>query len=231
MSDKGVNIADKRRITAEDLTGLKFVGDPRLSPDGKNVVFTLTTMDLEKNGYRTVLWMVSQDGSAPGRQITGSGFDDRLVKDTSPRWSRDGASIAFLSNSSGNNQAWVLPMDGGEARRVTRLQDAASDIAWSPDSRAITYVSRAPAAGDAPKNKDVRVITRLRYKSDGVGFLDPRPKHIWVAARRGRSPLPHGAGRAVVCRSQAARECRSRVRTLCRRKSRDVRVGQAGEQA
>ena len=72
----GANGADRRRLTPEDLYRLTFVGDPQLSPDGALVAFVYTTIDREGDRYRSQIWTVPADGSAPptrsGRP-TGSG--------------------------------------------------------------------------------------------------------------------------------------------------------------
>lgn len=171
-------MADKRRLSSQDLYSLKFVGDPQVSPCGKSIVFTLTTVDKEKNGYRTGLWLVPACGSTPARQLTNTEPGEKLVRDSSPRWSPDGSKVAFLSNRSGKDQIWILPMDGGEAYRLSAMEDAASEIAWSPDGKSIAFTCHEPAKKEN-SNKDVRMITRLRYKANGTGFTDPRPRHVY----------------------------------------------------
>lgn len=174
----------KRRVTAEDLLRLKFVGDPQMSPDGGSVILTLKVIDPEKNKYWSHLWLIDL-ADHEIRQFT---FGE--VLDTGPRWSPDGTSIAFLRTVEKRTQIWVIPTDGGEARQLTQLPEGAiSSLTWSPDGRKLAFCFR-------PKNPDwtqearkkreeqgrshpPRVITQLCYKLDGVGFLDER-QHIWV---------------------------------------------------
>ncbi len=82
----------KRPLTAEDLFAIKLVGDPQSSTDGKRVVGVVTTLDKEKDTYLSAIWIANVDGSEQ-LQLT-SGF----ARDTSPTWSPDGGSIAFVSN-------------------------------------------------------------------------------------------------------------------------------------
>src|SRR5262245_35091934 len=103
----------KRRLVVDDLFAFKRVGDPQLSPDGKSVIYTLTTVDLSSNRSSTNLWLASTAGGLP-RRLTTTDKSDRHA-----RWSPDGKSILFESNRSGESQLWVIDTGGGEARQLT----------------------------------------------------------------------------------------------------------------
>ena len=62
--------ADKRPMQIDDLFKLKRVADPQISPDGKNVVYQITTVDLEGNKSSTALWLAATDGKTPPKQLT-----------------------------------------------------------------------------------------------------------------------------------------------------------------
>jgi dipeptidyl aminopeptidase/acylaminoacyl peptidase len=141
----------------------------------------------------------------------------------SPRWSPDGARLAFVragegEGSAGRPQIWLLPMAAGEARPLTRLSRGAGSPAWSPDGRTIAFTSATTAAdlakarpsgaaaasgegegegeGAAPEREsDVRVITRAVYRDNDSGYLDPRhPDHLWVVeAPAAADGRPEGA--------------------------------------
>ncbi|HEX5503701.1 MAG TPA: S9 family peptidase [Thermomicrobiales bacterium] len=193
-------------ITARDLYALKFVGDPRVSPDGARVAFVVTTMDEERDDYRSRIWLAPADGSAPPRPLTAG---DR--KDTAPRWSPDGRRLVFVSSreprvrpagldedEEAKPQLWLLDLAGGEARQLTALKEGAGDPAWSPDGRFVVCTSRTggegdgdeePAGGKRPRTKEerarakanrVRVIGTLKYKFDGQGFFDGKRRHLFV---------------------------------------------------
>lgn len=86
--------ASKRRgITPEDYFAFEFVSDPHLSPDGKLVAYVLTTVDQRQNRRQSNIWLASVDGSRAPRPFTTS-----PQSSTSPRWSPDGQSLAFLSS-------------------------------------------------------------------------------------------------------------------------------------
>ncbi len=183
MSQSETPAATGRPITIEDLLALKIASDPQISPDGSRVVCTMTTADGATNAYQTNLWLVPTDGGAP-RQLTTA-----RARDTTPRWSPDGARITFLSDRSGEKQVWIIDPDGGEARPLTSGTLAPSELAWSPDGRWLTLVGK-PQPKPGPDDSDVRVISRLRYKLDGEGFWDGRWKQVLVLPADGGEARP-----------------------------------------
>jgi dipeptidyl aminopeptidase/acylaminoacyl peptidase len=166
-----------RPITIEDLLSLPILNDPQLSPDGSQVVYTVTIADREANAYRTHLWIVPTDGGAPW-QLTTAG-----ARDTGPRWSPDGTRIAFVSDRGGEKQVWVIVTAGGEARALTPGGMSPSDLAWSPRGDWIAFVGK-PVRGSRD-DSDVRAISRVRYKQDGEGFWDGRWKQVFAVPAGG----------------------------------------------
>ncbi|HLV34587.1 MAG TPA: hypothetical protein VKY59_05730, partial [Spirillospora sp.] len=82
--------AEKRPITVDDLYRLAHIEDPRISPDGQWIAYVLLTIDSFENTYKRNIWLVATDGGEPV-QLTRSG------KDSQPRWSPDGRTLAFVS--------------------------------------------------------------------------------------------------------------------------------------
>ena len=92
--------ADPHPFTVHDLLAMQRISDPQVSPDGKQVLFTLRTTDLDANAGRNDLWLVGVDGSGL-RQIT-----THKSGDFNGRWAADGRSIYFLSTRSGSSQVF-----------------------------------------------------------------------------------------------------------------------------
>ena len=200
-----------------DLSRLRIPTDPRLSPDGRLAVVTLKTVAPLHDGYRTALWAVPTDGG-PARQLTLGARHDRH-----PRFSPDGRTLAFLSDRrpiveeepdrpadaadrEDGTQVHLLPLDGGEARRLTDLPRGVDGFAWAPDGRSLvvltasrgtTHAEDARRRGKAarrepgsPPDSDLRFIDRLDYMLNGEGFTYDRVAHLWIvdaetgAARR-----------------------------------------------
>ncbi len=121
-----------RAFSADDLVRLERVLTPKLSPDGKMVVYTLRRTDFDANTGNLNLWLLTLDGSDP-RQLTRADGNH-----SEPSWSRDGRSIYFLSTRSGSSQVWRLSLDdGGDAKPVTELPIGVNNFTLSPDGKRI----------------------------------------------------------------------------------------------
>ncbi|RBY83033.1 S9 family peptidase [Geodermatophilus sp. TF02-6] len=147
-------------MRAEDIELLRTPGVPAVSPDGRMAVVAVARPDLDGDRFRSQLWAVPTDGSAPARALT-SGARDRA-----PAFSPDGRWLAYLGAEPGEPpQICLLPTAGGAPRRLTASPLGAGAPVWAPDSRRLAYTARVPA-GDpgAP-----RLVTTLRYRRDGAG--------------------------------------------------------------
>ncbi|HEY6119081.1 MAG TPA: hypothetical protein VIV66_03930, partial [Pyrinomonadaceae bacterium] len=93
---------------------VKAIGSVRVSPDDKNVAYTVSSavMNPEKSEYVTQIWMAAVDGSS-AVQLT---FAEK--SSDNPRWSPDGKSLAFTSARSGKNNLYLLHVGGGEAEQL-----------------------------------------------------------------------------------------------------------------
>ncbi|WP_034385581.1 S9 family peptidase [Deinococcus sp. YIM 77859] len=166
----------------ESLLALSFPSDPQLSPEGHRVAFVLTRVeeetphqpdpDFPKPRYRSHLWL-SAGGEA--RQLTrGEG------RDSSPRWSPDGMTLAFVREGGGEKaQLFLLPLTGGEAQRVTRFRGGVQDVQWSPDGRWLSFLSTGDDEDRRDERGEARVITRPRPRFNGRDWLPERPARLW----------------------------------------------------
>ena len=170
-----------------DLTRIADLSDPALSHDGNWVAYTVSSANVDDDQSHSDLWRVRYDGSQR-TQLTHT----RDSNEWQPRWSNDGAWIAFLSNrppdadESGDDattQVWLMPADGGEARRLTDFADGVEDFVWSPDAKQLAVIAidpEFPADAEKPKNPPPIVTERYQFKEDGAGYLDARRKHLYL---------------------------------------------------
>lgn len=188
---------EPRLLRLDDLYALKTVGDPQVSPDGRWVAFTVRSLEAAKDRSDTDLWMAPLAPNAQSGQ-NGAGTDNEAVRltaspesETTPRWSPDGRTLAFLSGRGGKHtQVWLLDRRGGEAVRLTEYKASVADLAWSPDGKKLALVvsdvdPEEAAAGSDDKGKDDAppkpiVVKRRQFKRDGEGFLRDIHSHVHV---------------------------------------------------
>ena len=123
-----------RPLTAEDLWSLPRVGAPSPGPDGTWCVVPVTTHDLAKNLGLTRLWRISANGGEP-RPLTAPDLSS-----TEPAVSRDGTRLALCrKGDKGRAQLHVMPLDGGEARKLTDLPLGVFNPRWLPDGSGLVF--------------------------------------------------------------------------------------------
>ncbi len=174
----------KHAITFGDLIQMHRVGEAQVSPDGKWVAYSVSTPDMDANRGASNIWIVPTGGGA-SLQLTQSGHD------SSPVWSPDGKTIAFLSSRSGDSQVYLLSMEGGEAKPLTHLSTGADIVKWSPDGKTIAFTSgvypdckddTCNSARDAEKEKNkvkAHVAEHLLYRH-WTHWNEGKRSHLFV---------------------------------------------------
>ncbi|HEY5658712.1 MAG TPA: S9 family peptidase [Myxococcota bacterium] len=183
----------RRALEIADLDALRRVSDPQISPDGRWVAYTVTSVDTAADAHTSDLWMTRWDG-AETRQLTATPESEH-----SPRWSPDGRRLAFLSargdDAAGADQLWLLDWRSGELERATQLPNGVSDFDWAPDSRRLALISPvAPARKREPKTPQPIVIDRLLIKRDGIGYLGAARARVHLLDLKDRSIVQLTAG-------------------------------------
>ena len=162
-------------LTSDDLYKLRSVGEVQLSPDGSTLAYSVTYNDQPGRPYSQTLIM-----KLATRETV------RLGRASSPRWSRDGKWIAYLTGegltvarADGSGAKLLAPVSGTNHP----LPSSGDRLAWSPDSQSIAFLS-ATLGPEADANGDPMLITRYLYKptaSEGLTrFNDNRRLHIFI---------------------------------------------------
>jgi len=138
----------KKILSPENFLELRSVQDPQFSPDGQRVAFVVSEPLKGEKRIRHI-WLYDKKSGAV-RQFT---YSEK--SETWPRWSPDGAKLAFLSNRGGDEQQiYILRMAGGEAAAVTKGKASVISFAWSPDGQSIAYI--APDAKSEAEEKKIK---------------------------------------------------------------------------
>lgn len=195
-------------LKPQDLYKFKSTGDPQVSPDGTSVLFVVSQADKKSDKNLTNIWIMEISGKKP-RRLTASGKDrfprwspdgkrfafvsDRsgkaqiwiMEKDggepfllsteqtvaSAPLWSPDGKYIVFVARDFTKDAGWV-PYPGApewDAERA-RLQAA----------KALSSNANSGQAQNTDRVSDVKVITRFRYRFDGIGYLGDLRRHVFI---------------------------------------------------
>lgn len=181
-----------RAMKVDDLFQIRRIADPQISPDGKQVVFVVTTVNLEGNSTSSNLWLADVARPETARQLTTT-----PKKDLNPRWSPDGKRILFQSTRSGSMQLWVIDLSGGEARQLTSISTEAATGVWAPNGKSIAFVSaiwpeysHKPFAESDKLNKDraeaneknpvkAKVFDRLFFRH-WDSYVENKRQHLFV---------------------------------------------------
>ena len=182
--------AQQRRIQLNDLEKVVTVSDPQISPDGKSIVCVVSRPNFEEDRYDDELVLIDVASSA--QKVLTYGRKDVA----SPRWSPNGDRLAFLAvvpyaknkkddstTKEDGPQVFVMPMSGGDAKKITNVPRGIEQFAWRPSGKDIAYVT----SDDPPNQKEID----KHNDSFEVGDNDylttaaPTPFHIWLVSAEG----------------------------------------------
>jgi dipeptidyl aminopeptidase/acylaminoacyl peptidase len=182
ISASTVSAQTRRPATFDDVLNIKAVQNATVSPDGRQVIYTVrqwvseqdpsTTLRADgRMEARTHVWRVPVDGSSPARQIS---FGDK--GDSQPQFSPDGKFISFVSArgaAEAKAQIYLMPIDGGESWKLTDAKESVSSYSWAPDGSKIAYVATDARSAEEEAN--------IKKRDDERVFEgDFRYAHAWV---------------------------------------------------
>ncbi|GAO41162.1 peptidase S9 family protein [Flavihumibacter petaseus NBRC 106054] len=168
----------KRALRPSDVYRLQEPSGPKVSPDGKWVLFTLQSVDSAKDKNKSDLWMISWDGKEQV-QLT---FDGSGASQA--RWSPDGRFISFVATrgEDKSGQVYLLDRRGGEGKKLTDIKGSIEDLDWSPNSKSLLLSIKDPDFSDSASTKIRKpyVINRYHFKQDTEGYLDSAQTHLYL---------------------------------------------------
>ncbi|MBA2244837.1 MAG: PD40 domain-containing protein, partial [Gemmatimonadetes bacterium] len=178
-------------FTTEKYLDYETVADPRISPDGSQIVYTRRWVNRIEDRWETALWIMGADGSR----------NRFLAKGSGAVWSPDGKRIAYLQEGEPRGtQICVRWMDAeGASTQITRVAETPGNLKWSPDGRSLgftMFVAKPaswkidlPAAPEgASWTQTPRLVEALHYRADRRGFTEPGFTHLFTVSAEGGTP-------------------------------------------
>jgi len=169
-----------KMMQPNDIYRMKQVRQPKVSPDGKWILYSLSQVDSAKDKNVSKLYMVGIDGKETiclTEQTKNPGLHD---------WSPDGKYISFLASSkeseSTARQLFLMDRRGGEPFQLTNFKGDIAGYDWSSDGKTIVFAIGDPSTADTAKTSIRKPfeITRYQFKQDYEGYLDTRKTHLYA---------------------------------------------------
>ncbi len=181
-------------ISFENFFSVDRLGTPVVSPDGKLVAFTVKKANISENSYLTQIWMIGQNGENLRQLTTDS------LSSVNPVFSPDSKFIYYLTPRSGSMQIWQLPVDGGEAKQITKLYDGVEEFVISPTNDHLLMVRKVPpecktedCIKEKGKDKNMsivkaRIIDRLMYRHWNE-WMEGKYSHLFLISTNGTNAM------------------------------------------
>lgn len=179
-----------RVLTPQDVFALQRAEDVQIRPDGRSAAYVRASADIMTDSTRHSVWGVDLTTGEQNALVPGSA--------RSPRWSPDGQRLAYLAaDANGRTQLFVCRPGSGVGGQITDGTEAPGEPVWSPDGRSLAFgrfvPEEGPSLGASPLQKPAgaswaatpRVITAVRYQTDGGGYTHPGHTHLFVASAEG----------------------------------------------
>ena len=153
-----------KRMTPEALWAMGRIGSVAVSPDEKQIAYTVSYYSVPQNKSNSEVFVMNADGS-DNTQITHDAWQEGQ-----PTWFKDGKKLAFLCNESGSSQVWEMNPDGSGRKQLTQYEGDIEGFSFSPDGKKLLFIaqvktvkSTADKHPDLPKATGI-IVTDLMYK-------------------------------------------------------------------
>ena len=172
-------------MTPEVLWSFGRLGDVQLSPDGEKILYGVSYYNIEKNSSNRELFIMKADGTGK-IQLTHTPQNE-----FNAIWHPKGDRIVYLSSVSGEVQAWVMDLDGGNKQKISDIEGGINSLVFSPTGNSALYTrdvqidrTTQDLYPDLPQS-DARIISDLMYRHWDT-WEDGAYSHIFVADFNGK---------------------------------------------
>ena len=153
-----------KRMTPEALWAMGRIGSVAVSPDEKQIAYTVSYYSVPQNKSNSEIFVMNADGSS-NAQITRDAW-----REGEPTWFKGGTKLAFLCNEGGSSQVWEMNPDGSGRKQLTQYDGDIEGFSFSPDGKKLLFIAQVKTVqSTADKHPDLPqatgvVITDLMYK-------------------------------------------------------------------
>ena len=180
---------EKLKLSLDHYKNYEWTSNPTLSPNGEQILYSRSWINLIDDKRETDLWIMNKNGSTNRFFLNGS----------NGKWSPDGSKIAFIKKGEPNGTQIFIKYLGveGEPTQITKLEKSPSSMKWSPDGKFIAFLMHVSSEAaldpigvpERPKGatwtKGPQVIDQVDYSQDRVGFLERGFRQIFVVPSEG----------------------------------------------
>ena len=180
---------EKLKLSLDHYKNYEWTSNPTLSPNGEQILYSRSWINLIDDKRETDLWIMNKNGSKNRFFLNGS----------NGKWSPDGSKIAFIKKGEPNGTQIFIKYLGveGEPTQITKLEKSPSSMEWSPDGKFIAFLMHVSSEAaldpigvpERPKGatwtKGPQVIDQVDYSQDRVGFLERGFRQIFVVPSEG----------------------------------------------
>ncbi len=169
--------AGQRPIGPNDIYRMSTVSNPKISPEGQWVLYSISKIDSAKDKFYSKLYMVSADGNQT------VSLTEQTKGVSNYNWSPDGKYISFLAagKEEEGSQFYLMDRRGGEPIQITHIKGELQSYQWLKDGKHLIFTIKDYNYADTAKSKmrEPYEIDRYRFKADYEGYLDNRKTHLY----------------------------------------------------
>jgi len=182
-----------KKLEPIDIFSMEYVSDPRISPDGKRVLYIRNFKDVMTDKNHSNIWMINFDGINNTPITTGN------KNDFSPIWSNSGKNFIYKSDSDGSVQLYLYRLNQGSIQKLTNMQSSIGSVDWSDDDKYLAFNSfvkesennliKMPEKPEGAKwNEPPIEIDDINYRNDGSGYTKQGNSQIFTLPVEGGTP-------------------------------------------
>lgn len=174
----------KKPFQLMDVFDLEYAANPKISPNGEQIVYNRKGFDMMSDRLIGRLWVMNSDGTGH-RKLT-----SREANESQASWSPLGDRIAFVSSTNNGSEIYMYWVNSGQIAKLSQLPSSPSSLTWSPNGKFLFFSMKVEAKPPvlakiptAPKGakwaKKARITDRLKHEADGKGYIKPGFSHIF----------------------------------------------------